>query len=85
MVLVLSEQPVPSAAWKSHSDLMSHHRNAAPIVGVVFRLDAQREVDTAEYFVGQAPTSTVGDVRARVSMAGRPTPGRRRPLRRPRS
>lgn len=60
VILVLSEQPVPSAAWKSHSDLMSHHRNAAPIVGVVFRLDAQREVDTAEYFVDKFPTSTSG-------------------------
>ena len=60
VVLVLSEQPVPSAGWKSHSDLMTHHRNTAPIVGLVFRLDAQREVDTAEYFVEASPTSTSG-------------------------
>ena len=60
VVLILTEQPVPSASWKSHSDLMSHHRNVSPIVGLVFRLDAQREVDTAEYFVEAYPTSTSG-------------------------
>jgi hypothetical protein len=60
VILILTEQPVPSASWKSHADLMSHHRNTSPIVGLVFRLDAQREVDTAEYFVEAFPTSTSG-------------------------
>ena len=59
VILLLTEQPVPSASWKSHSDLMAHHR-ATPIAGVVFRLDAQREVDTAEYFLDRFPTSTSG-------------------------
>jgi len=60
IVLLVTEQPVPSANWKSHSDLMTYHRNTAPIVGVVFRLDADREIDTAEYFVEKFPTSTSG-------------------------
>ncbi len=60
VILILTEQPVPSASWKSHSDLMSHHRDKSPIVGLVFRLDARREVDTAEYFVEAFPTSTSG-------------------------
>lgn len=59
VILLLTEQPVPSAGWKSHSDLMAHHRST-PITGVVFRVDAQREVDTAEYFVERFPTSTSG-------------------------
>lgn len=59
VVLLLTEQPVPASSWKSHSDLMAHHRKT-PIAGVVFRLDAQREVDTAEYFVEPFPTSTSG-------------------------
>jgi hypothetical protein len=60
IVLLLTEQPVPSASWKSHSDLMTYHRNTAPIVGLVFRIDADREIDTAEYFVDKFPTSTSG-------------------------
>jgi hypothetical protein len=60
VVLILTEQPVPSASWKSHSDMMTYHRNTAPIVGLVFRIDAQNEVDTAEYFVDKFPTSTSG-------------------------
>jgi hypothetical protein len=60
IVLLVTEQPVPSASWRSHSDLMTYHRNTAPIVGVVFRLDANREIDTAEYFVEKFPTSTSG-------------------------
>lgn len=59
VILLLTEQPVPSASWKSHADLMAHHRGA-PIAGVVFRIDAQREVDTAEYFMDKFPTSTSG-------------------------
>jgi hypothetical protein len=59
VILLLTEQPVPSAGWKSHSDLMAHHRST-PITGVVFRIDAQREVDTAEYFAERFPTSTSG-------------------------
>ena len=59
VVLLLTEQAVPSGNWKSHSDLMTYHRNT-PIVGLVFRIDAQNEVDTAEYFVEQFPTSTSG-------------------------
>jgi hypothetical protein len=48
VVLLLTDQPVPAAGWKSYSDLMAHHRTT-PIAGVVFRLDAQREIETADY------------------------------------
>ncbi|MEP6941771.1 MAG: hypothetical protein ABI981_02480 [Betaproteobacteria bacterium] len=60
VVLLLTEKPVPADAWKSHSDLMSYHRNTTPIVGIVLRIDAQGEVATAEYFVDRFPTSTSG-------------------------
>lgn len=60
IVLLLTEKPVPSASWKNYADLMSYHRNTAPIVGVVFRINAENEVDTAEYFVERFPTSTSG-------------------------
>jgi hypothetical protein len=60
VVLLLTEKPVPADTWKSHSDLLSYHSNTTPIVGVVFRIDAQGEVDTAEYFVDKYPTSSSG-------------------------
>jgi hypothetical protein len=60
VILLLTEQPVPAASWKSHSDIMMYRMNKNPLRGVAFRLDDKRQVVGADYYDDQFPTSTSG-------------------------
>ena len=58
--LLLTEQPVPAANWKSRGDMRMYRMDKNPLQGVVFRLDDKREMIGAEYYDGDFPTSTFG-------------------------
>jgi hypothetical protein len=60
VILLLTEQAVPAASWKSHSDIMMYRMNKNPLRGVAFRLDDKRQVVGADYYDDQFPTSTSG-------------------------
>jgi hypothetical protein len=60
VILLVTEQPVPAASWKSHSDIMMYRMNKNPLRGIAFRLDDKRQVVGADYYDDQFPTSTSG-------------------------
>jgi len=60
VILLLTEQPVPAATWKSDSDIMMYRMDKNPLHGVAFRLDDQREVVSVDYYEGRFPTGTSG-------------------------
>ena len=60
VILLLTEQPIPAASWKTHSDIMMYRMNKNPLRGIVFTLDDKRQVVSAEVYDGTFPTSTSG-------------------------
>ncbi len=60
VILLLTEQPVPAAGWKSGTDIMRYRMDRKPLIGVAFKLDDKREVIGADYYEGDFPTSTSG-------------------------
>ena len=60
VILLVTEQPIPAANWKSHSDIMMYRMNKNPLRGIAFRLDDKRQVVGADYYDDQFPTSTSG-------------------------
>jgi hypothetical protein len=60
VILLVTEQPVPAANWKSHSDIMMYRMDKKPLRGIAFRLDDKRQVVGADYYDDQFPTSTSG-------------------------
>jgi hypothetical protein len=60
VVLLLTEQEVPAATWKSHTDIMMYRMDKHPLRGVAFRLSDKREVFGVDYYDGSFPTSTSG-------------------------
>jgi len=58
--LLVTEQPVPAADWKKHSDIMMYRMNKNPLLGVAFRLNDKRELVGADFYDGDFPTSTSG-------------------------
>jgi hypothetical protein len=60
VILLVTEQPIPAANWKSHSDIMMYRMDKKPLRGIAFRLDDKRQVVGADYYDDQFPTSTSG-------------------------
>jgi hypothetical protein len=60
VILLVTEQPVPAADWKKHSDIMMYRMNKNPLLGVAFRLNSKRELIGADFYEGSFPTSTSG-------------------------
>ncbi len=60
VILLVTEQPIPAANWKSHSDIMMYRMNKNPLRGIAFRFDDKRQVVGADFYDDQFPTSTSG-------------------------
>jgi hypothetical protein len=60
VILLVTEQPIPAANWKSHSDIMMYRMDKKPLRGIAFRFDDKRQLVGADYYDDQFPTSTSG-------------------------
>jgi hypothetical protein len=59
VLLLLTDQAVPVAGWKSHMEIMPYHMDHR-FNGMVFGFDKDRKVTSAEFWAGSFPASTTG-------------------------